>query len=80
MSSMPAIHVREVPPEVVAALKQRAARNDRSLEGEVRQILAAAAREARAAALTPPLELIVAPSVDPRSTFQRDEIYGDDGR
>ena len=28
----------------------------------------------------PPLELIVAPSVDPRSTFQRDEIYGDDGR
>jgi plasmid stability protein len=77
---MPAIHVRDVPPEVVAALKQRAARNDRSLEGEVRQILAAASREARVDALLPPLELIVASNANPRSTFQRDEIYGDDGR
>ena len=36
---MAAIHVREVDDAVVEALKARAARNQRSLQGEIRHIL-----------------------------------------
>jgi len=36
---MPALHVRDVDDAVIAALKARARRNQRSLQGEVRSIL-----------------------------------------
>lgn len=42
---MAAIHVREVDDAVVDALKARARRNQRSLQGEVRHILESAAAE-----------------------------------
>ena len=42
---MAAIHVREVDDAVVSALKSRAAKNNRSLQGEIRHILEAAAVE-----------------------------------
>jgi plasmid stability protein len=40
---MAAIHVREVDDAVIEALKSRAARNQRSLQGEIRHILEKAA-------------------------------------
>ena len=40
---MAAIHVRQLDDEVVDRLKRRASANNRSLEGEVRQILECAA-------------------------------------
>jgi plasmid stability protein len=43
---MPALHVRDVDDAILDALKARAARNHRSLQGEVRAILEAAAAEA----------------------------------
>ena len=36
---MPALHVRNVPEETVALLKERAARHGRSLEAELRELL-----------------------------------------
>lgn len=41
---MPALHLRNVPEEIVAALKERAARNRRSAEAEHRCILEEALR------------------------------------
>lgn len=39
MSDMPALHVRNVPEEVVGRLKQRAKRNGRSLNSEIVDLL-----------------------------------------
>jgi plasmid stability protein len=41
---MPALHLRNVPDDVIAALKERAARNRRSAEAEHRLILEEALR------------------------------------
>lgn len=76
---MPAVQIREVSPEVIAALKRRAARNERSLEGELRHILAAIAREEPPPPPLPPVELKLS-SASPATTWRREEIYGDDGR
>lgn len=42
---MPALHVRHVPEETIALLKERAARHGRSLEAELREILTTAGAE-----------------------------------
>jgi antitoxin FitA len=80
---MPAIHIRNVPEETLAALKRRAAENHRSLQMELRHILEAAASEAPAAAPRSSIgdELIMARDVPPADNqWSRDEIYEDDGR
>jgi plasmid stability protein len=78
---MPAIQIRDVPAEVITALKRRAARNERSLEGELRFLLAAIAREEPSAVPLPPLQLKLAPAPSSATaTWSREEIYGDDGR
>jgi plasmid stability protein len=77
---MLAIHVRNLDPTVVEALKERARRHNRSLEGEVREILARAAH----------LEGLASPSSTAQrrldlhrvatgstSATSRDEIYDD---
>jgi len=76
---MPAIQIRDVAPEVITALKRRAARNERSLEGELRYILAAIAREEPQPAPLPPLALKLS-QASPTSTWRREEIYSDEGR
>jgi plasmid stability protein len=76
---MPAVQIREVSPEVIAALQRRAARNGRSLEAELRHILAVAAREEPPSPSIPPAELKLS-SVSPETTWRREEVYGDDGR
>lgn len=76
---MPAIHVRDLDDAVVEALKARAARNHRSLQGELKSILETAAREEDGGKRRrkPRLRTV---SVGGRSTFSRDDIYRDDGR
>lgn len=80
---MPAVHVRDIPPEVLEALKRRAAANRRSLQMELREILDRAAREAPPQDKRPSAaeSLTMAREVPESSTtWSRDEIYGDDGR
>lgn len=76
---MPAVHVRDVPPEVLAALKRRARRHHRSLQGELKELLSEVAREERSGEPVPPLDLRLS-RASPRTSWSREEIYGDDGR
>ena len=79
---MPALHVRDVPVEVMRALRERATAHDRSVQAEVRLILARAATERPEQADIEPLRLVTTrtPSNDNEGTWSRDEIYGTDGR
>ena len=79
--NMPALHVRDLDDALIAALKERARRNHRSLQGEVQSILEAAAVEENP---TPPrsrrrLRLRTV-RVGRPSTFSRDVIYDSDER
>ena len=76
---MPALHVRNVPEEVVAALKRRAAAGRRSLQMELILILEEAAEQAPPREPLPPIQLTYSHAA-PDSDWGRDEIYGDDGR
>ncbi len=79
MSDMPAVHVRDVPSEVLAALKRRAARHDRSLQKELRRILVDAAEREPGPRRLPPLHLTLSDAAPP-TTWPRSEIYGEDER
>lgn len=76
---MAAVQIRDVSPEVIAALKRRAARHERSLEGELRYILTAIAREEPPSPPLPQIELKLSQASSP-THWSREEIYGDDGR
>ena len=76
---MPAIHVRDVPPEVIAALKRRAAASRRSMQREILDILVAATRDAPVAPPVAPISLVVA-DAPATGEWAREEMYGDDGR
>lgn len=47
MTDMPALHIRNVPVEVVETLRQRAELNGRSLNAEVLRVLASSAERVR---------------------------------
>lgn len=76
---MPAVHIPNVPDEVLNALKRRAARHERSLQKELRHILSSVAVEDRSSTPLTPISLNLAKSA-PNATWRREEIYGDDGR
>ena len=80
---MSALHIRDVPQHVIAALKKRAVANQRSLEGELRYILqVTVARDLLAsndAEERNPLGLNTV-QVGSSSSFSREEIYDDDTR
>lgn len=76
---MSAVHVRNVPEEVLDALKHRAQRHGRSLQGELRHILVTVARREPSSRPLPPLKLHFS-SASPETTWSREEIYDDDGR
>jgi len=76
---MTAVHIRNVPDDVLSALKRRAAGNHRSLQKELLHILEAAARGAPPLAPLEPLQLVVV-ETHHSGTWSREEIYGDDGR
>jgi len=77
--AMPAVHVRDLPEEVLAALKRRAARHERSLQRELRHLLCVVAQEEPSGEPVPPIELRLS-DARPTSSWRREEIYGDDGR
>jgi plasmid stability protein len=74
-----AIHVRNVPESVMAALRERAARHGRSMQQEIRQILEAAAADPGRAAPVDPIALHTV-RTGSTATWRREEIYGDAGR
>jgi plasmid stability protein len=76
---MRALHIRDLPEEVVEALKQRAARNHRSLQEELRYILISLAREEPTAGTLPPIRLKLSAATE-GGEWRREDIYGDDGR
>ncbi|MHB2016649.1 MAG: FitA-like ribbon-helix-helix domain-containing protein [Candidatus Xenobia bacterium] len=76
---MPAIHIRDVPPDVLEALKRRAAAHHRSLQMELRSILCEIAQDSPAAILSRGLDLILS-DANLAGDFGRDTIYGNDGR
>lgn len=75
---MPALHIRDVPSDVLDALKRRAQREQRSLQGELRYLLTQIARD------EPPVEpraaLRLHMSEAHEGSWSREEMYGDDGR
>lgn len=78
-SSMKSLHIRNVDPNILAALKRLAKSHHRSLQGELHTILERAARTA------PPEQLeaiswITVETGRATSTWSRNEIYDDDGR
>ncbi len=76
---MPAIHIRDVPDEVLKALKNRARRRERSLQGELRHILVSVAQSEPSREPLPPLRLHFS-DASPTATWSREDIYGDNGR
>ena len=78
---MAVVHVRDVPDEVLAALKRSARLHQRSLQGEVLHLLSQAARQAPPAEALPPILSLLrlahgVPASD--DTCSREDIYGDD--
>ena len=76
---MPALHIRNIDDAVIAVLKARAARNHRSLQGEVRKLLEAAADRPPGRRGRRRLRLRVV-SVGRVPSYSRDVIYEDDDR
>lgn len=75
---MPAVQIRDVSSQVIAALKRRAARHERSLEGELRYILTSIAREEPSGQSLPPIDLKLS-QASPATTWRREEIYEQEG-
>ena len=75
---MPSVLIRNVDDAVIANLKERAKKNRRSLQGEVKSILEAAVRP-RPGARREPLKIHIV-EVESSEGYSREEIYGDDGR
>jgi plasmid stability protein len=76
---MPAVHVRNVPEETVARLKERAALHGRSLEAELRLVLDDAARtQPQVRRRRRPLDESLMVNTGIVESFDRHDIYGDD--
>ncbi len=71
---MPALHIRNIPEDVVESLKRRAARNHRSLQKELTTILCSVAKESPQAEPVPPLHLKVS-NASTKTGWSSDEIY-----
>jgi plasmid stability protein len=76
---MVALLIRNVPEPVAASLRERAQRNGRSLQQELLDILAAVATEPAPGDAAPPIRLTTVRTPG-RSSWRREEIYGDDAR
>lgn len=76
---MPALHIRDVPEETVAAIKRRAARHGRSVQQELREVLEAVAAEQVIGGRPRPLTLRTVATGHVES-FDRAEFYDDDER
>lgn len=74
---MAAIHVRNIPEQVIAALRERAEWHGHSMQQEIRLILAEAAAQPPVGEGIEPLRLTTVRTAG-SSTWHREEIYGDD--
>lgn len=79
MRDVPALHIRDVSEETVAALKRRAALHGRSVQQELRDILDRAAAEPVHAVLPRRLELSTV-TTGREETFDRSTFYGEGER
>lgn len=77
---MKSIHIRDVEPGTLAALKRLAKSHRRSLQGELQVILERAARAAPAEPTTELPDWITVETGRRSPTWARSEIYGDRGR
>ena len=75
---MPALHIRDVPEETVAAIKRRAARHGHSVQQELREVLAKAAVEPVGGA--PRRFALHTVSTGLTGPFDRADFYDDDER
>lgn len=73
---MSAIHVRNVPESVVAALRERAARHGQSMQQEIRDVLESAATSQPPQETVEPVRLNTV-RTPVTSTWRREEIYDD---
>lgn len=76
---MPALHIRDVPDETVAAIKRRAARHGHSVQQELREVLERVAAEAVAGGRPRRLSLRTV-STGQVESFDRADFYDDDER
>jgi plasmid stability protein len=76
---MKSIHIRNVEPHTIERLKRLARGHNRSLQGELRAILANAARMAPPDQAENELELVTV-NTGGKSTWSREEIYGTGAR
>lgn len=76
---MAAVHVRNVPDEIVARLERMAAANGHTMQEEILRILEEATRDIRDTQPLPPIRLVMAPA-PAQGRWRREDIYGDDGR
>ena len=76
---MTSIHIRDVAPETLHALKRLARSHHRSLQGELHTILERAARMAPPDEAVRTLNLVTV-KTGHASAWGRDEIYGSGGR
>lgn len=76
---MKSVHITQVHPETIDALKRPARCNQRSLQGELRAILERAAGLAPPDATTDEFKLVTV-RTGYTGSWSREEIYGTDGR
>lgn len=76
---MPAIHVRNIPESLLAALKERALRRGHSMQQEILEVLQAAASDPLAGSPSPPIRLVTV-KTSGKSSWKREEVYDDEGR
>jgi len=76
---MKSVHIRDVEPRTLAALKRLAKSHQRSLQGELRSILTLAARMAPVENALEHLDLVTV-QTGKITAWDRDEIYGDESR
>ncbi|SNS40382.1 hypothetical protein SAMN06309944_0117 [Micrococcales bacterium KH10] len=76
---MPAVHIRDVPDETLAAIKRRAARHGVSVQHEIREALTRLANEPTHGSRPSPLQLFTV-ETGHSDSFDRTEFYDDDER
>jgi|CXWL01.1.fsa_nt_gi plasmid stability protein len=77
---MAAVLIRDVPAETLAALRERAKRNARSLQGELRDLLINVARQDLVTKPLEPIRLTFSTVTPLGENWSREEIYRDDDR
>ena len=76
---MPALHIRDVPEETVAAIKRRAARRGHSVQQELREVLNKSAGKPIVGVRPRPLSLRTV-ETGRTAAFDRAEFYDDNER